>query len=168
MNFEDHFSIADDYITHVDSMMDSLNNQFLENQYLGFVIVSTVTVFEIAAKDIIFEFAKRKHKVFGEFMAGRFEKFNARIQVDDMKRDFVSKFGEKYVKRFDRELAKVERQGLVEAGQSTKGAYKNLINWRHNFVHTGSAPQTTNYQEVKKFYDLGKDVVRCLDKSLYR
>lgn len=166
--FERHFQIADGYIGHVDTLMSGLEDDFLRSRYLGFVIVSTVTVYEISAKEIIFKFARKKNKVFGEFLENRFERFNARIQIADLNKDFVVRFGKKYSDRFKRKLDDREKVTLNGQGLSMKGAYKNLINWRNNFVHTGDAPTTTNYDEVKRFYFVGQDVLRCLDETLVR
>ncbi len=163
-----HFQIADDYIEYVDGVMNAMGDDFIRSRYLGFVIVSAVTVYEISAKEIIFNFARKKHKVFGEFMEARFQRTNAKIQIDDLKNDFVRKFGVKYEKRFTKKLDTLESRTLLSERSSVKGAYKNLINWRHSFVHTGAAPNTTNYEEIKKFYNLGKNVLICLDETLTR
>ncbi len=168
MDFEQHFQIADDYIEHVDQNIAGLKDGFIQSRYLGFTIVSAVTVYEIAAKDIIFEFTRKKHKVFGEFTENRFERFNARIQIKQLKDDFVGNFGERYEKRFTNKLNEMEDLLLKSERLSMKGAYKNLITWRNAFVHAGEAPTTTNYEEVKKSYHLGKNVLRCLAQSLVR
>jgi hypothetical protein len=168
MDFEQHFQMADDYIDHVDQSIADLADGFIQSRYLGFTIVSAVTVYEIAAKDIIFDFTRKKHKVFGEFTEKRFDRFNVRIQINQLRDDFVHNFGDRYERRFVKKLNEMEDKLLASERLSMKGAYKNLITWRHAFVHAGEAPTTTNYDEVKKSYHLGKNVLRCLAQSLVR
>lgn len=168
MPMEDHFRKADEYLAHVQAAISTIQDGFIQSRYLGFVIVSSVTVYEISIKETISTFANRKHKVFGQFVDGKFERLNARIQIQDILTDFVENFGEVYAKRFRRLLDEKERAVLTGQRTSMKGAYKNLIKWRHDFVHTGTAPPTTNLVEVRQSYELGKDVVRCLEQALRR
>lgn len=168
MPTEDHFRKADEYLTHVQAAISTVKDGFIQSRYLGFVIVSSVTVYEISIKEIISSFANRKHKVFGQFVDGKFERLNARIQIQDLLGDFVENFGDVYAKRFRKLLDDQEKAILLKQRASMKGAYKNLIKWRHDFVHTGAAPPTTNFGEVHQSYELGKDVVRCLERALIR
>ena len=166
MSCETKFLPADEYLRYVEQAVSAELDQYIQSRYLGFVIVTSVTVYEIAAKEIISTFANKKHKIFGSFIDGRFEKIDARIQIEDLDNDFVKYFGERYSKKFKQLLADKEEETLQTKRASMKAAYKNLIRWRHDFVHNGNAPTTTNLAEVCSFYELGKDVIRCFDEAL--
>lgn len=59
MAYSDHFSIADDFIAHLDDVMGDLDDPFIQSRYLGFIVLSAVTVFELAIKDVFCEFAEK-------------------------------------------------------------------------------------------------------------
>lgn len=166
--YTDRFSLADDYITHLDGMMAGIADPFIQSRYLGFIAISAVTVYELAIKDIFFSFADKKHVVLGNTTRAKFEKINGRIQLKSLKGEHIGPFGEKYIKRFGKKLEERENQSLRSGSGSVKAAYGNIISWRHTFVHSGEAPTTTNYNEVKRAYQAGKDVLHALNDTMYR
>lgn len=102
MPYHDHFKIADDLILHLDSFVETINDPFISSRYVGFVAVSAVTVYELAIKDIFTDFASAKHKVLGNFTLLYFERLNGRIKLQELKNDYVKRFGQKYVVRFQK------------------------------------------------------------------
>lgn len=47
-------------------------------------------------------------------------------------------------------------------------AYGNIILWRNQFAHEGIIPATPTYEEVKKAYHLGKNIIDCLALAMRR
>ena len=168
MSFEDRFSLADDYLEHTDQVMDGVHDDFIKTRYLGFIAISAVTAYELAIKDIIFCFCDHKHRALGELARSRFDRLNGQIKLKDLRSNCVKCFGEKYLKRFDKQLELVESDALKKRRGSAKSSYGNLITWRHNFVHKGEWPATATYRDLRGAYSHGKEVIRCLDKSLVR
>jgi len=168
MPYTDHFRLADDYILHLDTLMGGIADPFIQSRYLGFVLISAVTVYELAIKEVFYTFADKKHLVLGEFARAKFSRLNGRIMSDDLTSQHICMFGKKYVTKFNATLKASDDASLRAGNGSVKESYNNVIRWRHAFVHRGSAPTTTNYAEIKQAYTLGKNVIHCLEQSMRR
>lgn len=149
-------------------MMAAIEDPFVEGRYTGFIAISAVTAYELAIKDIFYDFADKKHAVLGDMTRARFFRLNGKIKLDDLKKEHIKMFGDKYLDRFKRNLEKAENDYVRAHSKSPKTAYNNVITWRHQFVHEGTMPNTTNYAEIKEQYTAGKEVVHCLFKSMVR
>lgn len=165
MAYSDRFIPADELINHLDSVVTGVSEEF-KSRYVGFLAISIVTVYELALKDIFCEFAAQKHKVFGNFTTSYFDQINGRIKIRNIKEEYLKKFGQKYLDRFEKKLEKLEKTTLASDGTSIKSSYGNIITWRHSFVHQGNIPAT--YDEVKKSYRYGKLVLSCLADCMSR
>jgi RiboL-PSP-HEPN len=104
----------------------------------------------------------------GEVTRSRFSRLNGKIKLDELKKDHIKMFGIKYLNQFTKNLEKTESDYLATYNISPKSAYNNVIVWRHQFVHEGTLPSTTNYAEIKDQYTAGKEVIHCLFKSMVR
>jgi hypothetical protein len=67
------------------AFVPTLANKQMKSKYAGFLSASTVTVCELAIKDIFVEFAEKKNPVFGTFVEKYFNQINGRIRIDDVK-----------------------------------------------------------------------------------
>jgi hypothetical protein len=168
MTYTERFVLVEDYLAHVDPMMAGIADPFVEARYTGFIATSAVTAYELAIKDIFYAFADKKHVVLGDVTRARFFRLNGKIKLDDLKKEHVRMFGVKYFNRFTKNLEKTENQYVIAHNKSPKAAYNNVITWRHQFVHEGTLPNTTNYAEIKEQYNAGKEVVHCLFRSMVR
>lgn len=168
MSYQSNFAAADDFITHLDGVMDAIAEPYLQSRYLGFVTLTAVTVFELAIKQVICEFADKKHSVLGNLTRDKMDRINGRIKLDNLQKEFIKPFGEKYLNRFRSNLDKMENESLRAGMGSIKSSYGNIIQWRHEFVHQGRVPSTTNYFEIKNSFYVGKKVIDCLHKSMVR
>lgn len=162
MAYSDHFKLTDDLILYLDPVLAKVGDPFIESRYTGFLAVSGVTVLELALKTIFCDFAAAKHAVLGNFCSQYFERINGRIGLKQIKDDYLPKFGPRYQKRFEARMEKLERKHLRAASVSVKSSYGNLITWRNSFAHEGIVPANASYQEVKRAYDCGKEVMQCL------
>ncbi len=166
MPYQDYFQIADDVIVHLDAVVKSINDPFISSRYVGLVAISAVTTYELAIKDIFINFAEKKHRVFGNFTRSHFERINGRIKVRTIREDYITRFGDKYVRRFKVKLDQYEIQYLRQHSVSIKSSYGNIIAWRHAFVHQGQIQAT--YQEAVQSYKAGKEVIHCLFQTMQR
>ena len=162
------FNDADRFLSHLDSMIAHVHDPLVRQQYVGYVSVSAVTAYELAFKDIIFKFSEKKHRALGELTRSMFEKVNGQIKLSDIKKRHIIRFGEKYTQRFNSILLERESNSLKERSISIVSSYGNIITWRHDFAHTGKAPSTTTYEEVKRAYQVGKEVFSCLEAAMVR
>lgn len=168
MAYDDHFRLTDDLIAHLDGVVGSIKDPFIQSRYVGFLAMSATTVYELAVREIFIEFSDKKHRVFGAYAASHFQHLNGRIRTKDLRELHIPRFGEKYTKRYEREVEKAEKTGLRSSGISIISAYNNLIVWRNQFTHQGKIPTTPTYDEVKRSYGAGKEIIHCLARVMQR
>lgn len=168
MAFQDHFKLADDMVTHLDSVTSGISDPFIMSRYVGFVSVAAVTVYELAIKEIFIDFGEKKHKVLGSFTRSYFDRINGRIKIKVIRDEYISRFGDKYVTRFKKKIETVEKDNLRTHGVSVTNSYTNIITWRNEFAHAGKIPSYVTYNEVTKSYEAGKEVIICLAETMRR
>jgi hypothetical protein len=166
MSYINRFQATDDLLTHLTTVIPTINDQAIIANYAGFLSVSAVTVYELAVKDIFIEFSTKKHNSFGVFTGNHFSRINGRIKIDDLKKEHVKAFGDKYLNKFKTLLDNKEQNILNSGGESIKASYGNLIVCRHEYVHKGVP--TLTFSEIQRFFQLGKNVIDCLDKAMKR
>jgi hypothetical protein len=166
--YTDHFHAADDLILHLDQVVPTIADPVLRTQYVGFLCVSVVTVFELCIKDVLVDFAHKKNRNFGAYCANAFERMNGRVSLKDLRDMHVKKFGEKYVSKFATKLDAIELLTLKQKGLSLKASYGNVIVWRNKFAHEGVLPANANYVETAKGYAAGREIIACLARAMVR
>lgn len=167
MTYKDHFRLADDIITHVNTVISDIKDPFISSRYIGFISVSAVTVYELAIKEIFCEFANQQHEILGSFVLKHFERINGQIKLDKIKRDYIPRFGQKYVDKFQEKIDECEDNNLKTLKRSIKSSYHNIIEWRNQFAHEGEIPTTPTYEETTNSYFAGKEVIDCLFKTMH-
>lgn len=168
MAYTSHFIIADEMINHLDSIIGGITDPFISSRYVGFVAVSAVTVYELALKEIFIEFAQRKHTVFGTYTKNHFDRINGRIKNSQIRDDYIRKFGQKYLNRYNKKVKKIEEQILRTHRKSLIASYENLITWRNEFAHQGQIPSNVTFTEVVNSYYLGKELIKCVFDTMTR
>lgn len=157
---------TDALIANLTPYLSTITDAAVLASYAGFLSVSSVTVFELAIKDIFENFATKKNIVFGHFLEKHLSRLNGRIKLDDLRSNQIKSFGTKYLQKFDRGLNYKEAVFLVSHRLSLKSCYGNLITCRHEFVHQGNP--TLTILEVINNYSLGKEVIHALFDSMRR
>ena len=168
MPYCDHFQHADDVVKHLNGVVPGIggSDPLLAAKYAGFVAVAGVTVYELAIREIFTEFARKKHKVFGRFVGGYFNRINGRIRLEVVQKEYIAKFGSVYQERFKKKIEKKSQECLVATRRDIRSAYGNLIVWRNQFADKGQMNST--YGEAVQAYEDGKNVVHCLADCMKR
>jgi hypothetical protein len=130
--------------------------------------VTAVTVYELAVKEILCTFGDSKHIVLGNFTKSYFDRINGRIKYKSLHEEYVSSFGDKYVRRFKKNVQKREREILLLKRKSMLTSYDNIVTWRHQFAHEGQIPTNATYAEAVDAYEIGKEMIECLARSMRR
>jgi hypothetical protein len=165
MAYSKHFQLVDDVSVHFDEAVNSAN-AFLQSRYVGFYAVAAAAVLELALKEVIVEFARHHHSLFGDYLASRYERINGRIGLQAISDEHLKPFGSKFQDRFNELLKDADQKSIRENGFSTKHSYAALFVCRHQFSHEGSVPETTSYADIKRGFEAGKIVMECLAKTL--
>jgi hypothetical protein len=167
MPYLDKFVPTDNLILQLNPIITAVTDPDVRISYAGFLSVSAITVYELAIKEIFFDFSTRKNRVFGIFIEGHFARLNGKILFGDLRGKHINQFGDRYLNKFDRSLAIQEAASLAATPSiSLKSQYNNLILCRHQFVHNGSPTLTIN--EVIDCYNQGKKIIHCLDFAMRR
>lgn len=165
MAYADHFRLVDDIAVHFDEAVASVE-PFLQSRYVGFYAVAAAAVVELAVKEIVIEYARAHHPLFGEYCRSRYERINGRVGFDDLCKEHLKSFGAKPLMTFKRIVRFVDYWHLKHRGYSVKRAYENLFTCRHAFAHEGHVPEQTAYSDIKQSFESGKIILACLAKSL--
>ncbi|MEJ2630877.1 MAG: HEPN domain-containing protein [Acidihalobacter sp.] len=168
MAYQDHFSHADDVITSLQAYVPTITDPLMQIKFIGFVAVSAVTVYEQAIKSIFIEFGEAKNKVFGKYVESHFERINGRIKYQIIKDEYVPQFGDKYKKRFKRNMERRSKVFLATQGRDVRSSYGNIIIWRNDFAHEGRINTTATFAEVVTAYEDGKEIIHCLAETMRR
>jgi hypothetical protein len=99
-----NYSQSDLILSHLDSYVSGISDDFIKSRYTGFVAVTAVTSYETNIRTKIFDFCRKKHGVFGTFSEAHFEKTNAKVKLDHLRNEYLRKFGAKYLNRFNKKL----------------------------------------------------------------
>ena len=166
MPYTDRFIATDNLIAQLRPVIGAITDPAILSSYAGFLSVSGVTVYELAIKDIFIEFAAKKNKVFGVFAEKTFDQINGKIRLPDLRGKHIKTFGDNYLNKFDRILNVKETAVLAVSHTSISTLYTNIILCRHEFVHQGNTTLTAN--EVMNSYELGKEVIHCLNDAMKR
>jgi hypothetical protein len=168
MPYTDRFKLADDLIVHLGPIVATITDPFLVSRYTGFVSIAGVTVYELAIKDIFFDFGGAKHKVLETFTRSYFERLNGRITYRSLHEEHVTRFGDRYVIKFKKGVEACEKTFLRSDRKSVLTSYANLIAWRHLFAHEGQLPANATFGEAVTAYEYGKQVIACLAAAMRR
>lgn len=168
MPYTSNFQHADDIVEHLNTIVPELTDPLLRIKYVGFVAVAAVTVYEMAIKSIFIDFAVKKHKAMGNFTEAYFERINGRIKIVNIREDYIIRFGERYLKRFEMKLERCSNDYLRRHRRNIISSYSNLIKWRNDFAHEGIIRATATYPDVVQAYEDGKEIIRCLAETMTR
>ena len=65
-------------------------------------------------------------------------------------------------------VAKREKEILIAQRKSILTSYDNIITWLNLFAHEGQIPTNATYAEAVDAYEMGKEVIECLARSMKR
>lgn len=167
MTHSSYYKLADDFVADIDGFARGHRDPLAKQRLAGFLCVSAVTCYELAIKEIFFEFSRKKNSVFGVFVENQYSRMNGRIKISEIK-DRAANFGDKYKSRFSKLLDEQDRRSISSGGGSVVSAYSNLIVWRHTFTHEATLHSLRTYEETVDSYQRGKLVIECLAQAMRR
>src|SRR5690606_27983601 len=91
-----------DVTGHFDQVTETMN-AFILSRYVGFFAVASISVIELAYKDIMIDFANRTHATFAVFLSSHYDRLNARVKLTHINGD-LEKFGGPFLSRFTEQL----------------------------------------------------------------
>ena len=68
MSYLSRFSEVDLLITQLQPSIPAITDDMIKANFAGMLSVKAVTAYELAIKDILIEFSRKKHMIFGTFV----------------------------------------------------------------------------------------------------
>ena len=134
----------------------------LRGELAGMVTVYIVANYENCIKETLLAHASNKDEAFAEFVGNQFDKLNSKIRVGDLKK-IASKFSDQIRKDFD--ILLKGRKNKIEyfTKRDIVSCYDLILNWRHNFAHTGA--KDTTLEEAWLNHRFAKYVIIAFDQA---
>lgn len=164
MAYLSRFSEADLLVAQLGPTIPTITDSMIISNLAGMLSVKAVTAYELAIKDILIDFSRKKNVVFGIYVDSSLCRLNGKITYQDLQ-DNIKKYGVKYVNKFKKEVAKSASK-LSANHIDLLSSYDNLIKSRHSFVHKGVV--TLSWDETYNNYVSGKQVIASLDLAMRR
>lgn len=159
------YSQVDMLIQKLDPLVSSGSvDPFLESHFAALVAVVGTAAFERRIKQVLIEFCHNQNVKFGLYVENTLRRIKGRISIQDLKGEYLGKFGKPFVDKFIEELEKLKENALVKSQPNPSESYDSLINARHKFVHENML--LLNYKEAKEFFLLGIEIIYALERTV--
>jgi hypothetical protein len=129
----------------------------------GLLVVAIAATYENCVKEILYSYTGRQHIAFESYARRKYNKINSRISVGDLK-SYCELLDPVLKKRFQDELAARKKAVLERTGGNIETLYGQLLEWRHEFAHTGV--RNTTLEEAARAHLFGKRVIYVFAQSL--
>lgn len=162
-----HFRRIDNLVEHMDRMVPEggKGTADFRGDLAGLLVVAIVASYETCVKEVMINFASRKHSQFEVFVANEYSKLSSRVAVSDLHR-YAQLFGHEVGGRFKSRLNQRSDSIGQRTGVDIKQSYSQLLNWRHDFAHAGK--RNTTIDEAMQFHCYGKRVLYAFDEAFAR
>ena len=128
----------------------------------GLLTVTIASCYENCVKDVLVNYAARRHTDFEMFSRNEFSRLNSKISVSDLYR--VSQKFSPSIKENFKSLLQARSEALVRrVGVDPREKYSQILSWRHDYAHAGI--KNTSLEEALKFHSAAKRVLYCFDEA---
>ena len=128
----------------------------------GLLTVMVCATYENCVKGIIQDYAGRGSPFFRLYTENQYAKIDSRIDVNDLKK-YAKTFHPDIGKIFDGNLKEINAYFLKRTKVSIKSRYSQILEWRHDFAHTGS--RVTTVEEVIEHHRYAQRVLTTFADS---
>ena len=122
----------------------------------GLLNVTICATYENCVKLILHEYAGRQSSLFQIYTKNQYDRINSRIDINDLHK-YAKTFHPDINKDFKIRLKKTSEFFLNRTAGDIIKSYSQLLEWRHDFAHTGQ--RVTTVEEVTKHHRMGKRVI---------
>ena len=163
-DLDTNFSRIGTLVSEIEQFAPAKNLKSIEfrGDLAGLLVVLIVATYENCVKNSIVSYANNHHAKFGNFTQNHFKKLNSRIAIQDLYL-YTKTFDQSVHRRFKETLNHYKERILRNTGQDVEEQYKLLLDWRHNFAHTGN--KSTTVEEAIKTHRFAKYVLYSFDDA---
>jgi len=161
---DSHFAKINELIVEIQDIVPDGSYKMVKFRadLAGLLVVAITATYENCVKEILCEYANKKHVAFGKFATRNFEKLNSKIRINDLER-YCSIFDPDIKIRFRKNLARTKSKILNRVGKNIEDSYMQLLAWRHAFAHAHI--QQTTIEEAVSYFVLSKRIIYILDDA---
>jgi len=162
-----NFSRIDDLIAEINGLVPSSSYRAVQFRadLAGLLVVAMAATYETCVKEILFEYANRKHIDFGGFALRNYEKLNSKISIKDLRR-YCELFDPTICKRFKERVTDKKKRILGRVGKNIELSYEQILAWRHEFAHAGI--RQTTIEEAAATHRIAKRILYLFDDAFNR
>ena len=102
----------------------------------GLLVVAMAASYESSFKETLYDFSSRHHPNFGEYTQRRYEKLSSRVALSDLY-SYCGHFDPDVHRKFGALIKSRKKLLFDRTGKDFADAYKRILDWRHEFAHTG-------------------------------
>lgn len=164
---EPQFSRIDDLIQEMNVVVPpttAYQNVKFRADLAGLLVVAIAATSESCVKEILFYWTGRQHSSFEGYARRKYNKINSRISVGDLK-SYCDLLDPLRKAEFQKKLAERKKAILNRTGYNIETMYSQLLDWRHEFAHTGA--RNTTLEEAAKAHLFGKRVIYVFAEALH-
>ena len=161
-----HFARIDDLVAEMNEVVPSSTNYQsvkFRADLAGLLVVAIAATYENCVKEVLYSHTGRQHAAFESYARRKYNKINSRISINDLK-SYCELLDPALKKKFQDELAMRRKALLGRTGVNIESSYGQLLEWRHEFAHTGA--RNTTLEEASRAHLFGKRVIYTFAESL--
>lgn len=159
------YSQIDLLINNLDALVNAGEpDDFLKSFFAALVAVEAAATFEKRIKEILIDYCRQQNTQFGLFAEKIFGRLKGRIQIKDLKDNYLAKLGGPLVDKFAGELENIRNQAHGHNYPDPADFYNNLIQARHKFVHENVLQ--LSFDEAKNYYLKGIEIISALERTI--
>ena len=128
----------------------------------GLLVVAIAATYENCVKEVLTLYAARRHSDFEQFVSKNYAKISSKIAEDDLLR-YAKLFGDPIHAKFKSLLQEKSKAIHEKTGQNFKSMYKQILEWRHEYAHSGI--RNTTISEAARFHLFAKRMIYCFEKA---
>lgn len=161
-----HLKRIDDLIEEMNAVVPpstSYQSVKFRADLAGLLVVAIAATYENCVKEVLYSYTGRQHAAFESYARRRYNKINSRIGVADLK-SYCELLDPSLKRRFQDGLSVRKKAIFERTGGNIESLYGQLLDWRHEFAHTGV--RNTTLEEAARAHLFGKRVIYVFAHAL--
>lgn len=122
----------------------------------GLLNVTICAAYENCVKLVLHNYAAKQSSLFEVYAKNKYDRINSKIDIRDL-HHYAKTFHPCINNIFKEKLQNYKNYYLNRTSEDIVNSYVQILNWRHDFAHTGQ--RVTTVEEVIKYHKIGKRVI---------
>jgi hypothetical protein len=158
---------VDELVAEIDTIVPAASGYQgvkLRADLAGLLVVAIAATYENCVKEVLFSYTGRQHATFESYARRRYGKINSKISVQDLK-GYCELLDPSLKTKFQAKLASRKKAIVERTGVNIETMYGQLLEWRHEFAHTGA--RNTTLEEAARAHLFAKRIIYIFAEALH-